>query len=109
MSKYGFDDAELAKLFADAGAAVSKAKVPSAIPAENTEEAAKETVKETVKEAVSAQSVSLNEVLSAPAAPKAASAPIGKIVQINSGTLEEGALTVNTSEGTSSKIAFVNT
>ena len=99
MPKYGFDDAELAKLFADAGAAVNKAKAPEP-KVEETE------MKQS--EPSSVASISLDAPLSAPtAAPKqAVSAPVGKIVQVVSGLLEEDAVNLNTPEGSSAKITF---
>lgn len=94
MAKYGFDDAELAKLFADAGAAVSKAKAPAPKIEETTEEKPLSTI-------------SLEETLSAPPVQKqAVPASIGKIVQVTSGALDGDSITLNTQDGSSVKITF---
>ncbi|MDQ7825511.1 MAG: hypothetical protein RDV48_22115 [Candidatus Eremiobacteraeota bacterium] len=109
MAKYGFDDSELQKLFADAGAAVQKAKV-----APKAEESARAEPEENLQEAEGAKSAAPQEA-AAPAPPPAAqhppkpapaAAPSGRSFQIVAGTQDDGNLTGTTSEGTSAVIPW---
>ncbi len=105
MPNYGFDNDELAKLFADAGAAVNKAKVASSKPLEISNEPMEESKP-------AADLLSDADKLFAAAAPaekKAApvtGAPSGKTMQIMSGTLEDDSLLVNIMDGASVKVLF---
>ncbi len=115
MSKFGFDDSELAQLFADAGAAVNKAKQSEPKKVELNENlgisesmAFAENIT-TDAENETPSSLVFNTPMNSAPQPKmtpTASVPSGKIINISSGLLEDDSLVVNSSDSQALKVVF---
>lgn len=117
MSKFGFDDSELAQLFADAGAAVNKARQSEPKKMELNESLggsesmafAEKITTEAGKEAPS--SLVFNTPINSTLPSKntsTASIPSGKTINISSGQLEDDSLIANSSDSQTLKIVFSN-
>lgn len=122
-NKFGFDDSELAKLFADAGAAVSKAKVSQPKSDITLDMPEPDTVSSVIKPEPTAKpdmppkqpsvmsTSDYDSTYSTLGSEKKAAStqiPSGKTFTVVSGSLDGDSLTVSTADSQSVKVIFTN-